>query len=247
MTEPPVRGVCVDLDDTLFPQAEWLDGAWTAVAGRADTLGLDGAALHRVITRIAAEGSDRGGIIDRALVAIRVQPGPYVASLVSAFSGHAPDHLTPYPAALTALDHLQAVVPVVLVTDGNPRIQHAKIAALRLESRLDHIVISDEIGGRAARKPHAAPFLRALELLGMPPADVVHVGDRPAKDVAGARAVGMRCLRVRTGEYADTPDPAELVPWRSAGSFLEAVELLLPLLETPGPVRREHPGVTSRL
>ena len=81
----------------------------------------------------------------------------------------------------------------------------------------------------------------------MPPADVVHVGDRPAKDVAGAHAVGMRCLRVRTGEYADSPDPAGLVPWKSAGSFLEAVELLLPLLETPGPVRREHPGVTSRL
>jgi putative hydrolase of the HAD superfamily len=241
MTDRPVRGVCVDLDDTLFSQQEWLDGAWLAVADRAATLGLDGAALHAVVVRIAAEGSDRGGIIDRALVAIGVQPGPYVASLVSAFTGHAPDHLTPYPAVLTALDHLQTMVPVVLITDGNPRIQRAKIAALRLERRLDHVVISDEIGGRAVRKPHAAPFL------GMPPADVVHVGDRPAKDVAGAQAVGIRCLRVRTGEYADTPDPAGLVPWKATDSFLAAVELLLPLLEMPGPVSREHPGVTSRL
>ena len=247
MTEPAVRGVCVDLDDTLFPQDEWLAGAWTAVADRADSLGLDGTALHRMLTRIAAEGSDRGGIIDRALVALGVAPGPYVAALVSAFSSHAPEHLTPYPGALTALDHLQAVVPVVLVTDGNPRIQRAKIAALRLESRLDHVVISDELGGRAVRKPHHEPFLRALELLGMPPANVVHVGDRPAKDVAGAHRVGMRCLRVRTGEYADTRDPTGLVPWMAAGSFLEAVELLLPLLETPGPVKREQPGAISRL
>jgi putative hydrolase of the HAD superfamily len=247
MTERPVRGVCVDLDDTLFPQQEWLDGAWLAVADRAATLGLDGAALHSVVVRIAAEGSDRGGIIDRALVALGVQPGPYVASLVSAFSGHAPDHLTPYPAVLTALDHLQTMVPVVLITDGNPRIQRAKIAALRLESRLDHVVISDEIGGRAARKPNAAPFLRALQLLGMPPVDVVHVGDRPAKDVAGAQAVGMRCLRVRTGEYADTPDPAGLVPWQATDSFPAAVELLLPLLEMPGPVSREHGEAISRL
>jgi putative hydrolase of the HAD superfamily len=247
MTEPAVRGVCVDLDDTLFPQQEWLTGAWAAVADRANALGLDGAAMHRLLTRVAAEGSDRGGIIDRALVALGVPPGPYVASLVSAFSCHAPARLTPYPGALTALDHLQAVVPVVLVTDGNPRIQRAKIAALGLESRLDHVVVSDELGGRGVRKPHAEPFLRALALLDMAPTDVVHVGDRPAKDVAGAHAVGMRCLRVRTGEYASTPDPAGLVPWKTAGSFLEAVELLLPLLETPGPVKREQPGVISRL
>ena len=76
----------------------------------------------------------------------------------------------------------------------------------------------------------------------MPPADVVHVGDRPAKDVAGATAVGMRCLRVRTGEYADTPDPAGLVPWKSAGSFLAAVELLLPLLESPARSRGNSRG-----
>jgi putative hydrolase of the HAD superfamily len=245
--ERAVRAVCVDLDDTLFAQSEWLAGAWAAVADRAGALGLDGAALGRVLTRVAAEGSDRGGIIDRALVAIGVHPEPYVAALVSAFSSHAPQRLTPYPGALTALDHLQAVVPVVLITDGNPRIQRAKIAALGLDRRLDHIVISDEIGGRAVRKPHPAPFLHALALLREPPAHVVHVGDRPAKDVAGAQAVGMRCLRVRTGEYVDTPDPAGLVPWKTVDSFLEAVELLLPLLETPGPVAREQPGAVTRL
>ena len=48
---PAVRGVCVDLDDTLFPQQEWLAGAWAAVADRAATLGLDGAALHRPCSR----------------------------------------------------------------------------------------------------------------------------------------------------------------------------------------------------
>ena len=36
MTESSVRGVCVDLDDTLFAQEEWLAGAWAAVADRAD-------------------------------------------------------------------------------------------------------------------------------------------------------------------------------------------------------------------
>src|SRR3954452_19847108 len=167
MSQPDmvVRAVCVDLDDTLFAQEEWLAGAWLAVSDCAQALGLDGSGLRRELERIAAEGSDRGAIIDRALVAIGVDPLPHVGALVAAFSGHAPERLTAYPGALTALDHLQAVVPVALVTDGNPDIQLAKIAALGLEHRLDHIVISDEIGGRAVRKPHPAPFLRALELL----------------------------------------------------------------------------------
>jgi HAD superfamily hydrolase (TIGR01509 family) len=227
----PVRGVCVDLDDTLFPQQEWLAGAWAAVADRATTLGLDGAALHRTLARVAAEGSDRGGIIDRALVAIGVRPEAFVGSLVSAFTCHAPRLLTPYPAALAALARLHVAVPVVLVTDGNPRIQHAKVTALGLDALVDHVVVSDDLGGRAVRKPHPAAFLRALELLDLPAADVVHIGDRTAKDVAGARGVGMRSLRVRTGEYAALPDPPDLVPWKSAGTFPEAAALLQPLLE----------------
>ncbi len=37
----PVRGVLVDLDDTLYPQAEFLGLAWFAVAARGARLGLD--------------------------------------------------------------------------------------------------------------------------------------------------------------------------------------------------------------
>ncbi|MGZ4610431.1 MAG: HAD family hydrolase [Actinomycetes bacterium] len=229
-----IRGMTVDLDDTLFPQTQWLAGAWAAVGDRATSLGLDGVALHRVLGRIAAEGSDRGGIIDRGLVAVGVRPEPYVAALVSAFCSYAPEQLIAYPGALAALGRLRGVVPVVLVTDGNPRIQRAKIKALGLEDLLDGVVVSDELGGRQMRKPNAAPFRQALGILGCAPDQAVHVGDRPSKDVAGAHGVGMRCVRVHTGEYVDLPDPDDLVPWRSADTFADAADLLLPLLDPSG-------------
>jgi putative hydrolase of the HAD superfamily len=241
VTVAPVRAVLVDLDDTLFPQAEWLAGAWGAVSDRADALGLDGAALRGQLVRVAAQGSDRGGIIDQALVAIGVQPEPHVPALVSAFSGHAPQRLTAYPGAIAALERLHAAVPVVLVTDGNPAIQLAKIAALGLAGLLDHVVVSDDLGGRLVRKPHPAAFRHALTLLDLPPSDVVHIGDRSAKDVAGAHGVGMRCVRVRTGEYGALPDPAGLLPWKTAGSFQEAVEVLMPFCV------REQQGAPARL
>jgi putative hydrolase of the HAD superfamily len=65
----------------------------------------------------------------------------------------------------------------------------------------------------------------ALAALRAPARHVVHVGDRPDKDVQGAVAVGMRAIRVRTGEYRAMPD--DPVPWRSAGDVTEAVAIVL--------------------
>jgi FMN phosphatase YigB (HAD superfamily) len=248
-----VRAVTVDLDDTLFPQSQWLAGAWQDVADRATLLGIDGAALLPVLHRICAEGSDRGGIIDRALVAIGASPERLVAVLVAAFTAHAPARLSCYPGVSDALARLARRLPVVCITDGNPRIQRAKLDALGIAHTLTGIVVSDELGGRAVRKPHPAPFLRALELLGLPAAEVVHVGDRPAKDVVGAAGVGMRSLRVMTGEYTDRAgaSPAEPAPWRTVGSFVEAAEICLATAgPRPGggrPVPGEQNGGLARL
>jgi putative hydrolase of the HAD superfamily len=67
----PVRGVLVDLDDTLYPQAEFLGLAWFAVAERGARLGLDRDRLHAALAAAAAGDSARGGIIDEAVRRIR--------------------------------------------------------------------------------------------------------------------------------------------------------------------------------
>lgn len=53
----PLRAVTLDLDDTLFPQSSWLQGAWAAVADVGAGLGLDRAALHAALVAIAARSS----------------------------------------------------------------------------------------------------------------------------------------------------------------------------------------------
>ncbi len=235
-----VTAVTVDLDDTLYPQADWLAGAWHAVAAAAGRRGLDQAALYEVLLRVCAEGSDGGGIVDRALAEIGVPAdlaAELVPSLVAVFAGHRPARLRPYPGVVEALGGLAERLPVVVVTDGMPQVQHAKVEALGIGHLVAAVVVSDELGGRHLRKPHPAPFARALEVLGRTPAEVVHVGDRPEKDVRGAAAAGMRCVRVATGEYAAVPD-GDHRPWRTAATFAEAVALLL----AAGP---SGPGVTA--
>ncbi|MER5862875.1 HAD family hydrolase [Kitasatospora sp. NPDC002040] len=225
-TDRAPLGVLLDLDDTLYPQAEFLDRTWAAVAAAGAGLGLDGPALRAALHRAAEAGSDRGGLIDGALAELGADPASAPA-LVTVFRDFRPTRLTPYPGVAERLPRLAALVPVVLLTDGNPEQQRAKLAATGLGAALRAVVCTDEPHGRTHRKPHPSGFLNGLALLGCSAQDAVMLGDRPEKDVAGAQALGIRALRVRQGEYADRPDPAGL--WHSAATTAEALDHLITL------------------
>ena len=195
-----LRAVLFDLDDTLFPQADYLKGAWRAVAVRGIEWGIPHEAFARELKSVAAEGSDRGRIIDRALARVG-RSDVSSAPLVDVFHEYTPEELDPYPGVVDGLEALGERFQLGLVTDGHPAGQRAKVRALGLDGVFDVEVYSDEFG-REHRKPDPLPFLTALEELGVDAGDAMFVGDRPGKDVSGARAVGMQAIRVRTGEHA---------------------------------------------
>jgi putative hydrolase of the HAD superfamily len=236
---PPPLAVVVDLDDTLYPQATHLAGAAAEVAAAAGAAGLDGARVHASLVRELAAGSDRGGTIDRALLAAGVPAGDLTAlvpPLVAAFTAHAPASLPPYPGVTRALAALGAVVPVGCLTDGNPVIQQAKLTATGLRPLLAEVLVTDTLGGRPARKP-APGGLRVLAArLGVPAERVLVIGDRPGKDVAVAAAVGARAVRIRQGEYARAAD--EPPAWAVTGDFPSAAALALTTLGAAGAVAR---------
>lgn len=65
---------------------------------------------------------------------------------------------------------------------------------------LEGLAFSDEVG---VPKPHPKAFAAALAPLACAPEDAVHVGDLKAMDVAGARGLGMRTIRIHA-EHDDT-------------------------------------------
>ncbi len=234
---PPPLGVVVDLDDTLYPQAEYLAGAAVAVGRAATALGLDGDAVTAALTARLAAGSDTGGTIDGALLAVgtpEADLADLVPPLVAAFTGHEPERLTPYPGVAAALGSLRRMAPLGCLTDGNPAIQAAKLAAVGLPE-LAEVLVTDVLGGRAFRKPHPAGLMTLADRMGVPADRLLVIGDRPGKDVAVAAAVGARAIRIRQGEYASAPDVPRA--WAVVGSFPEAAALALALLgEAPQPV-----------
>ncbi len=72
---------------------------------------------------------------------------------------------------------------------------HALRELMRREGVLgyfDATIFSDEIG---YGKPDARIFLTAAKRLGLPPSDILHVGDNIENDVRGAQSAGMKtCL-----------------------------------------------------
>ncbi|WP_436530924.1 HAD family hydrolase [Actinoplanes sp. HUAS TT8] len=207
--DPAPAAVVLDLDDTLYPQASYLYGAARAVGRAGVTVGLDPIRLGRAVRRELVAGSDRGGTIDRALTTYGVpadRAAEVIPTLVAAFTAYRPRRLPCYLGAEEALAELRSRYPLACLTDGNPTIQRAKLAATGLSDAFTTVVITDELGGRAHRKPHPSGLQQAADTLGVDPSDLVMIGDRPGKDVAVATALGARSIRVRTGEYAHTPD-----------------------------------------
>jgi putative hydrolase of the HAD superfamily len=113
-----------------------------------------------------------------------------------------------YPEVVEVFAELQAKhLRLGLVSNWDERLPRL-LDGLGLATRLDAVVYSQEVG---AEKPHRRIFAAALERLDLPPARVLHVGDRRRQDVEGARAVGMHALLLdRDGSDGDLSDLAAL-------------------------------------
>jgi putative hydrolase of the HAD superfamily len=110
------------------------------------------------------------------------------------------------PDAVPLLDSLRdRGIRVGLCSNAPYRVQslHGQLAFLGLESHLDAITFSAEVGWR---KPSPRIFQAAMRALGTEAACTVMVGDSEAADIAGAHAAGMRAVLVRRGGSRDSGD-----------------------------------------
>ncbi len=92
------------------------------------------------------------------------------------------------PHAGEVLAALSARASLGLVTNGISRVQRGRLLRSGILPLFAAVTISEEIG---LAKPDPAFFSRAVQDLGLPPSDLLCVGDSPASDIAGARASGI--------------------------------------------------------
>jgi putative hydrolase of the HAD superfamily len=124
--------------------------------------------------------------------------------------------------ALPCLRALRSLgLRLAAITNAAGDYQRAKLGALGLDSAFDAVLISGELG---VAKPHHAIFRRACNILGVLPAQAVHVGDRLDTDAEGARNAGLH------GVWLDRSGRGELP--KGAGISVIARLAELPTLVT---------------
>jgi putative hydrolase of the HAD superfamily len=201
-----IQAILFDLDDTLYPEADFCRGGFAAVAEELERRGAGPAAAAQELLESIHFREGRENVLDKASARLGFSAG-WVPELVGTFRRHEPDLTLPEETA-AALDDLHRRYRLGIVTDGHADVQRRKLAALGLAERVDAIMIADDLG-REHWKPHPLPLRVCCRGLGVRPTEAVLVGDYPPRDMAAAARAGMASVRIRTpGGYFSKRDKA---------------------------------------
>lgn len=208
-----ILAVSFDLDDTLWPIAPVIDSAdralddWLHACHPAVARAWPIPALRALRERVAQEHpqlshdytAQRMLTLERAFAHCGIGD----AHVADAFEVYfdARNRVTCFEDALPTLCALAARLPLASISNGN-----ADLNRIGLREHFRACVSARECG---VSKPDVAIFHVACSALELEPAVILHVGDDPLLDVAGAHAAGMRTAWLNRSGKAW---PVEAVP-----------------------------------
>lgn len=201
------QALIFDLDDTLYPEREYVLSGFRAVASwAAERLGVSENQGFSELNAYFKEGI-RGDTFNRWLERHNLSSPENLARLISVYRSHQPS-LSPFPVVPHLLASLKERYRLGIVSDGYLEVQRAKFAGLGLAPYFHSVVFSDEFG-RNHWKPSTRPFEAIVERLNVTPEQAVYIADNPIKDFIGARHAGLATIWVRhsAGEYCHLIPP----------------------------------------
>lgn len=190
-----IKGVIFDLDDTLYSEKEYVKSGYKAVSNYLggeyedklwDFFEAGKPAVDELLKELGRENEK--------------------AEVLKVYRSHKPD-IHPYLGVAEMIAVLKdRGIKVGIITDGRSEGQRNKLDALGLE--VDDVIITDELGGIQFRKPCDIAFRIMTTRWRLNPADIVYVGDNPAKDFQAPQQLGMRSIYFanQDGLYYDEKD-----------------------------------------
>lgn len=183
-----VDAVIFDLDDTLYPEKEYVRSGYKKIA---EALG------RPEIADRMWEVFERGGkAIDEVLKSEDLLW--FREDALRIYRYQQPD-IRLYKGVYDMLSSIRAMGKKIgIITDGRPEGQRAKLDALEIEA--EYIIVTDELGGTEFRKPSTKAFCLMQKVLKIPFSRMVYVGDNPQKDFIAPKKLGMKSIWVRNGD-----------------------------------------------
>jgi putative hydrolase of the HAD superfamily len=223
----PWRAIAFDLDDTLYPESEFVRsgfrevGLWSLKA-----LNFDPYTTFSELIDLF-EGGTRGTLFN-SWVASHGLSADLIGEMVSVYRKHCPN-IEPFPGVREMLTDLRKEFRLGLLSDGLLAVQERKLAALGIEHLFDAVVFSDRLG-RNYWKPSVKPFLELMHNLKVRPEETVYVGDNPIKDFVACKQLGMHSIWIRqaNGLYSGIKPEIDARP----DCVVDSIEGVADLLKT---------------
>ena len=188
-----MKAILFDLDDTLYPENEFVLSGYRAVAREAAARGECEYEAAYDCMQAVFYAAGRKEVFPRLTARF---PGLNMTleDMVGVYREHVPE-ISLFPGYESLLEELGKNYRLGIITDGLPYVQRGKVRALGIEELFEKIIYSWDYG-EGRQKPHLYPFALMLETLQITPQSALFVGDNPEKDGIGARGAGMIYVRV---------------------------------------------------
>ncbi len=226
----PFKAVLFDLDDTLYPQQQYVLSGFRAVSDYLHN--IYGIHIYDELVALFLAG-DRSDLFTKVLLRHFKEVEETLArKLLHVHQTHNP-RIELYADARVSLAMLiSRNIRVGLVTSGDSAIQRRKVAALDLEPIIDAVVYPDDlIGSRQSLQLVEDAFhIMALQL-GLELNEMAYVADNPSADFVVPRKLGMGAVHIfRRKGQASEEEPPE--PECAPHVTLDSLCLLADVLQT---------------
>lgn len=194
LREREVTLLSLDLDDTLLDSDALTDMRLAACAEVARRVlpDLDEQTVRLAVAEATAANPITVGRMTALFATLGIDPlGDEAVAIRAEYNRVFIPALEWVEGARDVLLKLRERYTLAVVTNGPPTLQWPKLRKFDIESLVDHVVVSGDLGHH---KPDPAIFEHVLEQAGVEAAHAAHVGDSIHSDIAGARAAGLTAI-----------------------------------------------------
>lgn len=196
-----IEVIVFDLDDTLFPEHEFVESGFQAVSNWLQAeYSLPG--FFEVAWHFFREGK-RNNVFNLTLEELGFEyERSLIQELLQIYRKHKPI-ISLHEDAKWAITYFKKYYKLGIITDGYLLTQQNKVEVLKIEPSFDAIVYSD-LYGRENWKPSLVPYQKVMSILGCQGNKCVYVADNPDKDFITAKKLGWLTVQICRvgGEYA---------------------------------------------
>lgn len=221
-----VKVIVFDLDDTLYPEIEFVQSGFASVAGYLHALHPKHSkeSLYTLMLQ-ELEKNERGKVFDVVLEHLGCKTKQMVRKALSIYRLHTPTLTLPQKSREILEYYSNQNIPLYIVTDGNKIVQNNKIQALDVAPFIKTSFITHRYG-KIHAKPSPYCFVKIAEKEGVKYEDIVYIADNSNKDFVGIKKLGFRTIRIKQGMFQNVQNPKEYQAECEIESLLELKKIL---------------------